>query len=142
MANNKNLIPLNQRTKSEQREIAKSGGIASGIARQEKRKIKDVLKELLDNPTADGKTNREALCVSLLNQALDGNVKAFEVIRDTIGEKPVAICQFSKEELEANVKEVRSVLFAKETEAFTIIVANQEIKDAILAAGYKVVDIQ
>ncbi len=32
------LIPLNRRTKEEQSEIAKKGGIASGKARRQKRK--------------------------------------------------------------------------------------------------------
>ena len=46
--NEKNLIPLNERTKSEQREIATQGGIASGQARREKKTIQKILGELLD----------------------------------------------------------------------------------------------
>lgn len=37
MANDENLIPLNKRTKEEQREIAKQGGIKSGKIRREKK---------------------------------------------------------------------------------------------------------
>lgn len=125
MANNNNLIPLNQRTKSEQREIAKSGGVASGIARQEKRKIREVLQELLDLQTPEGKEYREELCLALLNKALTGDVRAFECIRDTIGEKPADICEFSKEELEANIREVESILFDNPPEPFQIVVADE-----------------
>ena len=42
MAGEQNLIPLNQRTKSEQREIAIKGGIASGVARREKKTLKQI----------------------------------------------------------------------------------------------------
>jgi len=38
-----NLKPLNTRTKEEQREIARAGGRASGIARREKKSAKDAL---------------------------------------------------------------------------------------------------
>lgn len=37
MANDENLIPMNRRTKSEQRKIATAGGKASGAARRKKR---------------------------------------------------------------------------------------------------------
>lgn len=43
-----NLIPLNQRTKSEQRKIQKKGGIASGIARNKKKKEREERKTIVD----------------------------------------------------------------------------------------------
>ena len=50
MANDgiENLIPQSERTKEEQREIARLGGIASGKARKEKRDRKQIASELLD----------------------------------------------------------------------------------------------
>jgi len=45
--NNKNLIPQNRRTKSEQREIAKKGGIASVKARREKKLMSAILADYL-----------------------------------------------------------------------------------------------
>lgn len=42
MANEQNLIPLDQRTKSEQREIVTKGGIASGVARRQKKTLKQI----------------------------------------------------------------------------------------------------
>ena len=43
-----NLIPQSERTKGEQREIARLGGVASGKARREKRDRKQRASELLD----------------------------------------------------------------------------------------------
>lgn len=42
MANEQNLIPINERTKSEQREIVTKGGIASGVARRQKKTLKQI----------------------------------------------------------------------------------------------------
>lgn len=42
MANEQNLIPQNQRTKSEQREIARKGGIASGEARRQRKTLAQI----------------------------------------------------------------------------------------------------
>lgn len=56
MANeNKNLIPQSERTKDEQREIARKGGIASGKARREQKTIQAILTEYLNN---DVKSNK------------------------------------------------------------------------------------
>ncbi len=90
--NDENLIPLNKRTMSEQREIQSQGGKASAQARAEKKALKDALLILLkaDCNVAGEKTSGfAAIGAALFKQALAGNVKAFEVIRDTIGEKPV-----------------------------------------------------
>ena len=54
MANeNKNLIPQSERTKDEQREIARMGGIESGKARREKKTIQKILADLLDSEIKD-----------------------------------------------------------------------------------------
>ena len=49
----KNLIPQNKRTKDEQREIARMGGIASGKARREKQQTRQILSELLSIQNKD-----------------------------------------------------------------------------------------
>ena len=41
----KNLIPLNERTKEEQREIAQMGGKKSGEVRRERKKLKELLEQ-------------------------------------------------------------------------------------------------
>lgn len=79
-----NLKSLADRTKEEQREIAKKGGIKSGEVRRARKTLKEELLLLLSK----GDT-QEKMSLSMIAKALNGDVKAFEVIRDTIGEKPV-----------------------------------------------------
>lgn len=102
VANEKNLKPLNQRTKSEQRAIQQKGGIKSGEARRRKKALRECMMDLLDLPVTDRKyynnlcklgisaddmDNRTLLVVSLFSKAIkDGDVAAFKEIRDLIGE--------------------------------------------------------
>lgn len=82
--NESNLIPTSERSKEEVREIGRKGGIASGKARRERKTLKEELLLLLEK----GDT-QEKISLAMIQEALDGNTKAFEVIRDTIGEKPI-----------------------------------------------------
>ena len=57
----KNLVPQSERTKEEQRKIARMGGIASGKARREKKLLSQIYGELLaksHNMNIDGITTR------------------------------------------------------------------------------------
>lgn len=91
MANEENLKPQNKRTKSEQREIAKMGGKASGKARRKKANLKNALNTILTaeatSKTAQileelgfENTNEMAIMLSLTQQAMKGNVRAIELI--------------------------------------------------------------
>lgn len=82
-AGHSNLIPASKQTPEERRENGRKGGIASGIARNERKTLKEQLLILLEN----GDTQKE-VSLALISKALTGDTKAFEVIRDTIGEKP------------------------------------------------------
>lgn len=82
--NDENLIPFSQRTESEVRAIAANGGRKSGESRRARKTLKEELLLLL----SEGDTQK-SVSVALLQKAMDGDVKAFEVLRDTIGEKPV-----------------------------------------------------
>lgn len=87
--NEKNLIPNSDRTPSELREMARNGGLASGEARRKRKTLREELLLML----SDGDI-QEKISVALINEAINGNnsgsvTKAFEVIRDTIGERPV-----------------------------------------------------
>lgn len=88
MANEKNLKPFSELTEKEQREIRRKGGIASVKKRREKKTFKELLKIALEMSTKSGNTNAEEIVVSMIRKAQSGDVKAFEAIRDTIGEKP------------------------------------------------------
>ena len=90
-----NLVSLADRTTEEQREIARKGGIASGKAKREKKMLKDLLEEALSKGT---ETNNEYVNITkaLIKEANKGNVKAYEVIRDTLGQKPKEVIEVSK----------------------------------------------
>lgn len=96
---NDNLIPFNERTEDEQREIARKGGVASGKSRRERRAIREALAERL------GAKDIDELCDMLIERAKQSD-RAFEILRDTLGEKPrdeVGIINIDKslEEMEA-----------------------------------------
>ena len=84
--NNKNLTPI--RSTSEAREKGQKGGIASGKARQEKRKMRQILTELLTNAEIGSEYSKESLALALIRRAGQGDVKAFELIMRFIGDMP------------------------------------------------------
>lgn len=97
-----NLKPC--RTTEEARERGRKGGINSGKRKKEKRKLKEIAEMLLDMKAPDDiitrfeqlypdlnakeMTNRLAIIQRLILNALAGDNKAFELLRDQIGEKP------------------------------------------------------
>lgn len=111
MKGEENLIPMNERTKEEQREIARMGGIASGEARREKKLLKDLLEDALSKGT---ETNNEYvnITLALIREANKGNVKAYEVIRDTLGQKPVEEVKVTKS-TDDTIKEIDDYLCKK-----------------------------
>ena len=103
MPNEKNLVPLNKRTKSERRAIATAGGIASGEARRRKRALKDAAELYLSLPVSDRKRwnklarryidpedidNQMAMIVGLTEAATRGDARAGRLIVDILGEQP------------------------------------------------------
>lgn len=82
-----NLIPSNKRTPRERSEIARKGAEATNQIKREKKKLKELLEIALALP---GKTGDRAMDITnaLVNKAVRGDTKAYEIIRDTIGEKP------------------------------------------------------
>lgn len=110
MANDENLVSLADRTTSEKREIAIKGGLASGEARRKRKSLKEELLLMLEDEEV-----QKSVTIALINQAQKGNVKAYEMIRDTIEEKPVEKVQstqtivdmskFSTEEIRAMLDE-------------------------------------
>lgn len=99
MVNDQNLIPINQRTKSEQREIHQKGGLASGKARRQRADLKRAFEVLLSSEVNNEQmrelliglgyepTNEMALALVVLQKALNGDVKAFSKIQELIDRK-------------------------------------------------------
>ena len=101
MPNEKNLIPMDQRSQSEARELGQKGGIASGISRRRKRSLKEAADLYLSLPVSDRKMwnkisrrgvdpedidNQMAMIIGLTIAATAGDAKAAKVIVDLLGE--------------------------------------------------------
>ena len=69
------------------------GGKKSGETRRRRKTLREdllaLLKTVRETPEGEEKTLQDGILAALIMKALSGDVKAFEVIRDTIGEKPV-----------------------------------------------------
>lgn len=92
MANEENLKPFNNRTESEQREIAQKGGIASGQARRQKKTLSELAKMIAENPAptaakkkltkmgiSDEDANNNACIVAAVyDKAIKGNMQAVD----------------------------------------------------------------
>ena len=97
----KNLVPLNERTKEEQRSIQQDGGKASGVSRRRKKSLKEAADLYLSLPVSDRRTwnkiarrgvdpedidNQMAMIIGLTMAATAGDAKAAKVIVDLLGE--------------------------------------------------------
>ena len=100
----KDLVPLNKRTKDEQKEITQKGGIASGKSRRRKKALRLALKGLMDIPlrelapdlrdgimiaakvTDEELTVADVLIGSIVRTACNGNSQMAKLLLDTIGE--------------------------------------------------------
>ena len=80
--NDKNLIHLSKRSPEERKAIQEKGRKANKAKIEARKTLKEELLLLLSE-----KDNQKKMSVALIKEAQSGNTKAFEVIRDTIGEK-------------------------------------------------------
>ena len=101
--NDNNLIPNSERSPNEVRENGRKGGKRSGDVRRAKKTMRETCEMLLAMDCKIGniktkmkeigipeneQTNQMAITISMLKSALNGNVQAFNSLRDTMGEKP------------------------------------------------------
>jgi len=87
VANEQNLIPFNERTPEERREIAKKGAEATNKLKRERKTFKEALLLALETKKGD-KTIQEIGIDSLMEKYMNGDLSTFIEIRNTIGEKP------------------------------------------------------
>ena len=100
MANEQNLRPP---TSEEARERGRKGGKASAKKRKQNKTFKEIINKFLDGQVSDERlkqqmiefgfadkevSNKSCAVFALWKEAIKGNTKAFELLRDTIGEKP------------------------------------------------------
>lgn len=104
MANEQNLIPLNERTQRERKEIASKGAKATNKKRAERKKFNELFNSYLDKQITNEQikeqmkafgfnesecTNKNAIVFAQYKEALKGSTQAFIAVRDTMGEKPI-----------------------------------------------------
>lgn len=121
MANEKNLVPFDERSEKEARELGQKGGIASGAARRRKKNLKQKMQLLLSLPAADNDQtelaamgvdqedmdNEMVLVKALFLAAAAGNTQAFDRIQDILG-KSVAREELALKKQEAKRKNTSS----------------------------------
>ena len=99
MPNEKNLIPFDERTEEEQREIRASGGRASGVSRRRKKSLREAADLYLSLPVANRRAwnkisaegvdpddidNQMAMIIGLTQKAIKGDAKAAKIIVDLL----------------------------------------------------------
>lgn len=94
MVNEKNLVPQNKRTKEEQREIARKGGIASGAKRRKLKTLREYVTAALGAKTSingEETSIKDAMMRLLVINAVKNNdLAAIKYIAELIGESPVS----------------------------------------------------
>lgn len=107
MANEKNLITQAERSKEQAKAISRMGGLARGKQRKARRTFKEIAEQMLQLKTPEDIKNKlinkfpelknldlknsDAITLAQLARAISGDTKAFEVIRDTVGDRPVNV---------------------------------------------------
>ena len=86
--NPQNLTPFNKMDTKKKSEIQSKGGKASKVARKKRKEFQDALKTALTIVMEDGNTVQDKGIEALLAKFMSGDLKAFEIVRDTVGEKP------------------------------------------------------
>lgn len=99
---NNNLIPITERSPEERREICRKGAEAVNAQRLQRKTLAEELTALLSSPDV-----QKRLCTALLSQAMDGNTSAFQLIRDTIGEKPTEKTETTLKQAQAEEERTR-----------------------------------
>ena len=99
MPNEKNLIPMDQRSQSEARELGREGGRASGESRRRKKSLREAADLYLSLPVANRRAwnkisaegvdpddidNQMAMIIGLTQKAIKGDAKAAKIIVDLL----------------------------------------------------------
>lgn len=103
MPNEQNLIPMDQRSQSEARELGREGGRASGESRRRKKSLREAAELYLSLPVADKRAwnklardgvdpedvdNQMSIIAGLTIKAVKGDAKAAKLLFDLLGEQP------------------------------------------------------
>ena len=134
MANEQNLIPLNKRSKSVQREIQEKGRQANKEKWAEKKDMQSRVKAVMEMPADPGVARgmsklgvpiddvADAILAGLLKSALKGDVRAFEKLMEYAGQSvkssdKLKAFEERKAEAEAERAEMETELYKLRLEA-------------------------
>lgn len=113
MANEQNLVKGDVAHKLTAEEQS-MGGKRSAEVRREKRDLRKALEILMEQDITDKKgntkTGTEAMALAVFQKALKGDTKAWEIVRDTIGQKPIEKVQVAEVD-QATIDEVERAVF-------------------------------
>ena len=100
----------------------RAGGIAGGATKRKNRDIRVAINELLEkgynikDPDDPSKrkdvSGAEALALVIMNKALRGDTKAFEVVRDTAGQKPIEKVMIADVDIEV-IDQIENLVLGK-----------------------------
>ena len=139
----KDLVPLNKRTKDEQKKITQKGGIASGKSRRRKKALRTALKEAVSLPLKDlhpdlregimiaAKVTDEELTVgdavigSIVRTACNGNSQMAKLLLDVLGETPEV--RLKERELKLKEKALNS---GQMDTALNVTITTKEARDS------------
>ena len=101
---NKNLISLADRTLEERREIGRKGGLKSGEVKRQRKTMRETIIEMLAETISEdmvveygldrvlkqkgNKTYMDAVMSACVLNAINGDSKSIQLLRDTMGEMP------------------------------------------------------
>jgi DNA invertase Pin-like site-specific DNA recombinase len=121
-----NLKPISERTSEELRAMATKGGKKSGEVRKQKKLLKDTIEMLMESkPTPkmvkmyadmfgfNPKDLQDVITGGLIRKAMQGDSKAFEVLRDTMGQKPKEVIESTNANIAVTDKKVVDEVFKK-----------------------------
>lgn len=122
--NEQNLIPNSERSPKEVRENGKKGGINSGKARRRKKEFRELFEKMLDeqggNLNGEPVTRKELIVARAMKLLQDPDssdarefLKAFEIVRDTIGETVVQRIEVAQIDPQT-VEEVEKIVMEEE----------------------------
>ena len=102
MPNEQNLIPMDQRSQSEARELGREGGRASGESRRRKKSLREAAELYLSLPVSDRRAwnklsrdgvdpedvdNQMAIIAGLTIKAVKGDAKAAKLLFELVGDQ-------------------------------------------------------
>lgn len=107
-----NLIPMNKRTKEEQKAIASKGGKASGKVRRQKRDLRQLCHEILDTTVQDEELSKRLIAAGVPDTY--GGMLLFRAIKEAhkspaMLEKVLTLAGYNVQRVEQVIDDKRAI---------------------------------